>query len=192
MVAKRGLVAGLLVGLLTLAAPLSARQPPAAAADPQAEAEGAEGERRNEVGLVLAGTRERAEEETSFTIGAEYGRRFAGRFTLVGEFEYVSGPDSWVFAAPMAFRLVGGLRVFAGPGFERRPVEDEAETREPEPVAAAPTYENLFLWRVGTSYAWELSRRYVLGPSFYLDFVRQGDDEWTRAFVFGIAVGVAF
>jgi hypothetical protein len=50
----------------------------------------------------------------------------------------------------------------------------------------------VFLWRVGTSYSWEFSRRYVLSPAIYMDFIRNGDGEWTRAFVFGITAGVAF
>jgi hypothetical protein len=58
MVATRGLRAALLVGLLALATPSSAQQPPVAPAEPRAEE--SEGERRNEVALVLAGTRERA------------------------------------------------------------------------------------------------------------------------------------
>jgi hypothetical protein len=85
MAAKRGLSAGLLVGLLGLATPIAAQQAPAAPADSHAEE--AAGERRNELALVLAGTRERPEGETSFTVGPEYARRVSSRFALVGELE---------------------------------------------------------------------------------------------------------
>ena len=111
---------------------------------------------------------------------------------MVGEFEYVSGPDSWVFAAPLAFQPVGALKLFTGPGFERRPVENELESGEHDAVASATARETLFLWRVGTSYSWELSRRYVLGPFVCVDFIQAGHGEWERALVFGITAGVAF
>jgi hypothetical protein len=31
-----------------------------------------------------------------------------------------------------------------------------------------------------------------VGPSVYLDFIREEESEWTQAFVFGISLGVAF
>jgi hypothetical protein len=184
--------AGLLVGLLALGSHGSAQQAPTPApVDVRSEGEG-EPERSNEVALVLAATRERDEEgETSFTIGGEYGRRLSHRFSVVGELEYVSGPDSWVFAAPLVFQAVGGLKLFGGPGFERRLVESEHAEEEAEAPATDGARENLFLWRVGTSYAWEFARRYVVSPTVYVDFVK-AQSEWTRAFVLGATFGVAF
>jgi hypothetical protein len=104
----------------------------------------------------------------------------------------LTGPDTWVFAAPLVFEPVGGFKLFAGPGLERRLVEGEAGPEEHEAVSAGTARENLFLARVGTSYGWEISRRYVLSPAVYMDFIRNSDGAWSRAFVFGITAGVAF
>lgn len=157
----------------------------------EAQEEGAEP--RNEIALVVAGTREREEEATSFTIGAEYERRLSRRFGIVGELEYVRGPGSWVFAMPVVFRPVGGgFKLFAGPGLERRTVHEAHEEHEGASQSGETEHEALFLWRVGTGYTWEFDERYAVGPSFYLDFVREAPGEWGRAFVFGVSVGIAF
>jgi hypothetical protein len=147
------------------------------------------------VALVVAGTRERAEDETSPTIGAEYERRLTRRLGIVIELEHVNGPDAWVFAAPFVFRPVAGWKLFAGPGLERRLRKDEgAEGGDGEHEAAGPDSgrEGLFLWRLGTGYAWEISNRYVVGPSFYLDAIRERPGDWTRAFVFAFSAGIVF
>ena len=68
----------------------------------------------------------------------------------------------------------------------------ESESGEGEADTPEARRENLFLWRFGTGYAWEISKRYVVGPSFYLDAIREEPGEWTRAFVFAFSVGVAF
>ena len=52
--------------------------------------------------------------------------------------------------------------------------------------------ENLLLWRAGAGYSWEFKERDVVGRSFYMDFVHEGEGEWRRAFVFAVALGVAF
>lgn len=135
MALNRRLFAVTFVGLLALASPASAQQPPTARVEAQVEGEEAEDEPRNELALVLAGTRERAEGETSFTVGGEYARRLSDRFGIVGEFEHVSGPDSWVFAAPVVFQPVGGFKLFAGPGLERKPIEGELEEGASEPTS---------------------------------------------------------
>jgi hypothetical protein len=153
----------------------------------------AEREPANEIALVLAGTYERKEDATSFTIGAEYERRLSRRFGIVGELEYVSGPGSWVFAMPLVIRPVGGgFKVFAGPGLERRALHEGHKEHEGARTSGETGHEGLFLWRVGTGYTWEFDERYAVGPSFYLDFVREAPGEWGRAFVFGVSVGLAF
>jgi hypothetical protein len=176
--------------LLTLLVPPAVAQeaPSAPGARPQ-EAEEEGDEPANEVALVVAGTREREERNTSFTIGAEYERRLTRRLGIVAEFEFVNGPDSVVFAAPFVFRPTGGLKLFAGPGLEHRPIREE-EGEPPAPVEGEE-HDNLFLWRVGIGYGWEFSERYVLSPTAYLDFIDE-EEEWKRAFVFGVSFGIAF
>jgi hypothetical protein len=179
--------------LMTLLVHLAAAQEAATAPGtrPQ-EAEEAGEEPANEVALVLAGTREREEKNTSVTIGAEYERRLTKRLAIVAELEFVNGPDSVVFAAPFAFRPTGSFKLFVGPGLERRPVGGEGEPTGGEEGLEHKGHENLFLWRMGTGYTWEFSERYVLGPTVYLDFIREAAEEWERAFVFGVSLGVAF
>jgi hypothetical protein len=180
-----------LLFVAAVASPGAAQQRPAEPAEPAGEAEETEQGFRNEVALVLAGTRERAEDEkeTSFTIGLEYQRELTERLAVVVEAEYVNGPDSWVFAMPLVFRPAGEFKLFTGPGFERgTPHEDEGH----EVPFAEREKENLLLWRAGAGYSWDVKERYVIGPSFYMDFVHEGDGEWRRAFVFAVAVGVAF
>jgi hypothetical protein len=181
----------LLVLMTLLVRPAAAQEAPAPGTGPQ-EAEEAGEEPANEVALVLAGTREREEKNTSFTIGAEYERRLTKRLGIVAELEFVNGPDSVVFAAPFVFRPTGGFKLFVGPGLERRPVGGEGEPPGVEEGLEHTGHENLFLWRMGTGYAWEFSERYVLGPTVYLDFIREAAKEWKRAFVFGVSLGVAF
>lgn len=174
--------------------PAEPRPPAEPGTEPAEDVESEEGEEpRNEVALVLAGTREREERATSLTIGAEYERRLTRRIGVVGELEYVRGPGSWVFAVPLVVRPVGGgFKLFGGPGVERRAVDEEHEEHEQTTTSSDSEHETLFLWRIGTGYTWEFDERYAVGPSFYLDFVREAPGTWGRAFVFGVSVGIAF
>jgi hypothetical protein len=177
-------------------APAQPRPPaeghPEAATEPEDEAE-EEAEPRNEIALILAGTREREERATSLTIGAEYERRLGRKWGVITEFEYVRGPGSWVFAMPLSFRPVGGgFELFIGPGLERRAIHEEHGEHGEASSPGDAGYESLFLWRMGTGYTWEFHERYAFGPSFYVDAIREGPGEWGSAFVFGVSLGIAF
>jgi hypothetical protein len=174
--------------------PAEPRPPAAARTEAAGDEKPKEGEEpRNEIALVLAGTRERAERTTSLTLGAEYERRLTRRLGIIGELEYVKGPGTWVFAVPFVLRPVGGgFKLFGGPGVERRIVAEAPNEFERTSAASEAEPETLFLWRVGTAYAWEFNERYVVGPSVYLDFVREAPGEWKRAFVFGVSLGISF
>jgi hypothetical protein len=80
---------------------------------------------RNEVAAIVAATWEDEEDETFFTLGMEYERRLTPRIGIVGEVEYLFDADRWIVVAPLAFRPVRGLKIFAGPAFERGEAEDE-------------------------------------------------------------------
>jgi hypothetical protein len=174
----------------------AAEQTPAEPAAPAGQVEEAGQGSRNELALVLAGTRERAEDdedgwETLFTIGAEYERKVTARLGLAAGVEYVNGPDSWVFAMPVVFRPLSAFKLFTGPGFERKTVHGD-EDHESEDAPAEEQKENLFLWRVGTGYSWEFKERYVTDPSFCMDFVHEEDGEWAHALVLAFSFGMAF
>jgi hypothetical protein len=144
-------------------------------------------ERRNEIALVLAGTRDTEEDATFFTLGVEYERRLAARWAIVGEVEYLFDADRWVVAAPIAFRPARGLKLFAGPGLERADEEGEGDEEDEEETRRA-THG---LVRLGAGYTLEFAERYSIGPAVSVDFVRE-DGRWVTAVVFGVTVGMAF
>jgi hypothetical protein len=149
-----------------------------------------EAELRNEIALILAGTRDTEEDETYFTLGAEYERRFTARFGLVAELEYLFAAERWIVAAPVVFRPARGLKLFAGPGFERADDEedDEREGGEHENGNGGATH---FLFRIGAGYGVEFAEHYSVGPTFSVDVIRERGT-WVHALVFGVTVGVGF
>jgi len=147
-----------------------------------------EAEPRNEVAAIIAGTYEHEGGDTFFTLGGEYERRLAPRFGVTGEVEYLFDADQWVVAGLAVFHPGYGVKLFAGPGFERADVE----TSESEALGGeAPERATHFLFRVGAGYALEFAHRYSIGPSVSFDVVHENDTR-ERGVVFGINVGVAF
>lgn len=152
---------------------------------------------RNELALVLASTHESEEDENLFTIGGEYERRFTSRVGLTAGFEHLSEVDGWVFVFPLTVRIAGGLKALAGPGFEhlsRRPTlggheVGHSETSEEHPVESGA--DNLFLFRIGAQYAFEIGERFSVAPGIALDFI---DEEHgvAKAVLYGVNLGIAF
>ncbi len=163
-----------LLGVVVLASLLSAALPFVAVASPafpqQADRQGGEAgeeiERRNELALIIAGTYE--DEENRFTTGFEYSRRLHQYVGVAGVVEYLED-GTWVYVFPILLYPVGGLKLVAGPGFER----EEGE--------------NSFLIRVGVGYGIEFTERFSLQPSLDVDFI--GRD---AALVYGLTLGVSF
>ena len=194
----------LIVRLAGGASPASAQEPPPPShpaqpghATPHGH-DAAHGEHfhRNELALILAATYEEGEHdeegETYFTVGGEYERRLTRAIGIGGEFEYVADADAWIFVAPISFRPVSGLRLFGGPGFERKAVGAEhGEHHEGDLDEGEGPRENLFLWRVGAGYGLEFAERYSFGPTVSFDFIRESG-RWVNAIVYGIAFGIAF
>jgi len=131
------------------------------------EGAGGEPERRNEIALLLGGTYQ--EEENYFTIGLEYQRTFSDRLDVAVAVEHLSGKDSWVYVFLAKFRVYKGIKLLAGPGFEREHGEND------------------FLFRIGGGYGFEFGERYSFVPSLELDFI--GRD---TALVYGATLGVGF
>ncbi|HEY1301920.1 MAG TPA: hypothetical protein VGF24_00120 [Vicinamibacterales bacterium] len=147
-----------------------------------------EAEPRNEVAAIIAGTWEHEGGDTFFTLGGEYERRITSRFGVTGEVEYLFDADQWVVAGLAVFHSGYGVKLFAGPGFERADVE----TSESELLAGGtPERANHFLFRIGAGYALEFAHRYSIGPSVSFDVVRENETR-ERGVVFGMNVGVTF
>lgn len=180
------LAVGLSVGMAAAQEPPSSA-PKEAAGTHEAVETGEEHEHANEVAVFLGGTTEN--DETNFTIGAEYERRLNERFGLGLVVEHVSGTDAWVFLAPFSFRPVRGLglKLYAGPGFESKVPESEEEA---ESGLEEHDRESFFVARAGVGWVLEL-RHVSLTPQVELDCVRE-DNRWDKAFVFGVAIGFGF
>jgi hypothetical protein len=157
---------------------------------------------KNEVALMLGGTYESEEEETLFTIGAEYARVLSPRVTTSFVAEYLDDADAWVFVAP--FHLKPWKRsdwfIALGPGFEHKSrrghgeeqggEHGEVHTEELE-MAESEESEDLFLWRTGIGYNFHVGEKMVIAPGLDLDLVREGG-EWVEAIVFDVAIGFGF
>lgn len=131
---------------------------------------------RNQASLFLGGSR--LDEGNGFGVGGRYEFRFHKLLGAGVEGEYVSA--DWRDVAvvfPVHFHPGAGLRVSAGPGFERG--------RKTLDAAAEKTTE--FLWRFGVSYDVVTNQRLMLTPSLSVDFVN-GRRVWT----YGVSFGVGF
>lgn len=159
-------------------------------------AEESHGHHANVLSLFLGHTSERVDGgehvENGFTFGLEYTRRISPRFSLGGVVERAGGDIRGTLLIAQAFyRIVGELRLVAGPGVEFR----DAHSEEPEHhggLAASPeslTRERgttVFLLRIGAVYEFEIDR-WVVAPTVAIDFV--GRDE---ALVLGASLGYVF
>jgi hypothetical protein len=154
--------------------------------------EEAESERLNELALVIAGSSDLEEDETFFTLGVEYERRITARVGIIAEVEYLFDADRWIAAVPVVFRPARGVKLFAGPGFERADDDEGDEEVGEEPIdGRAEGSATSFLFRIGGGYTFELEGRYSISPTLSLDFVRE-EGTWARALVFGVSVGIGF
>jgi hypothetical protein len=164
--------------------------PSASAQEHGSEASGHEEHfHRNELALVLASTYEAGEEKNLFTVGGEYERRFTSRLGAGATFEHLSEVGGWVFIFPITFRVYRELKLLAGPGFEHQSRRPEEHGDVPGEVGGEA--ENLFLFRIGVHYGFELGERYSIVPGIELDWI---DEEHgvARALVYGVNLGVAF
>jgi hypothetical protein len=163
------------------------------------EAHGEEHPRNALLGIV-GGTYESEEKDTFLTIGVEYERIFDPRFAVAFGAEYITEVDAFLVVVPFIYRHPSGWRLLAGPGIElktRRPhVEREPPENGPgiaEEIVDRPPgkEENLFLWRFGTAYTFEVAEGYAVVPHVDLDFVRE-DGHWVWALVFSVSLGFDF
>lgn len=117
--------------------------------------------------LIVGGTAN--EEHTAFTLGLDYEYRVCEFLGIGAVAEYVlEDIDAATFLAVADLHLWRGLGVQTGPGVE---VTDD---------------ENLFVYRVGLLYEFELDP-YTVSPQVHTDLT---DKEW--AIVFGVGIGFPF
>lgn len=119
------------------------------------------------------------------TIGADYEYRFHHRLGALASFEYVGGDfreDVYAFTA--AWHPWKGLRLIAGPGFDRelKRKEEIAHLAEAEHHGK---YRGLF--RTGASWEFHWRDHVTFGPEIAVDILK-GE----KVFVYGINVGWGF
>ena len=141
--------------------------------DVWAESEGVE--HRHKIFLFGGVSQEDSEIDGSLGLGYEY--RFTELFGVAGMAEFTGGEieRSMAFGIGATVHPYKGLYFVIGPGFEV--VEPEHEDRE-----------ELFLFRIGVGYHFELTPRWSLAPEFNVDFVSGGETK----LVYGLALGYAF
>lgn len=119
------------------------------------------------------------------TTGADYEYRFARRFGAAATFEYVGGDfreDLFAFTAVM--HPWKGMRLVAGPGFDRELREHES-SHEPTVPETHKKYRGLF--RFGGGYDLHLARGFTIGPDLAVDILK-GE----KVLVYGLNIGWSF
>ena len=123
--------------------------------------------------------------------------RFGNRWAVAAYAEHLPAIGAWVFAFPVAFRVVEDFWIAAGPGFEgvsrRTLVAEELEELEELELEGdrLDVRKRFFLFRVEAAYDWEIGERYSVGAGIGFDWVdfRTGT---TVALIYGVTFGIGF
>jgi hypothetical protein len=183
------------VAILCCLAPGSA---PAQEHQAEGQAEHEEHFHRNEAAFLLGATYEAEAGDTLFTVGGEYARRLTPRVGVAAAFEHLSDVGAWVFVFPVGVRVYRGLTLTAAPGFEHTSRRSEGGHEADEPGESSPEgaesnegADNLFLFRIGAAYVFELKKRYSIAPGVAYDWVNEERGTAT-AIVYGVKFGIGF
>lgn len=133
---------------------------------------------------VLAGGSHNTEKNGA-TMGADYEYRFHHRLGVLASLEYAGGDfreDVYILTA--AWHPWKGLRLLAGPGFDRELERKEETGRLPE-TEHHSKYRGLF--RTGASWEFHLKEHFTIGPEIAVDILK-GE----KVFVYGINFGWGF
>lgn len=136
-------------------------------------------ERLNRIAVFAGGSRKKihtGEKVDAYALGVSYARELNDRFSLGILYEQEGGDiDAWTVIVPAFIRLGERWELQVGPG-----VEHENETDE-----------DIFLFRAGIGYEFELSEDWVLIPEVDVDWidVEHGDN---TVFVYGVNLGRLF
>jgi hypothetical protein len=159
--------------LLIAAAPLSAQHEPAAGGEIH----------RHHFAVLSAGSHNTKKDGA--TIGADYEYRFHERLGALASFEYVGGDfREDVFAFTAAWHPWKGLRLIAGPGFDR-----ELKRHEEPAHSEAPEHHQRYrgLFRTGASWEFHYKDHFTFGPEIAVDILK-GE----KVFVYGLNFGWGF
>lgn len=144
---------------------------------------GDEAHHRHHVAFLAGGSHNTKKDGDTF--GADYEYRFARRFGVLTTYEHVGGDfreDLMAFTA--AWHPWKGLRLAAGPGFDREPRESE---HPHEHAAATDGKHARGLFRVGGGYDFHLPHGFTIGPDLAVDILK-GE----KVFVYGVNIGFGF
>lgn len=122
--------------------------------------------------------------KTSFTVGADYERRFTPALGVIALADFALGDlkRTALFAALFAGRPIDALRIALGPGFEL--VEQDKIS---EDGSTSTKHKAFFVIASRVNYEFHVGR-VSLAPTVGLDFI----GETKTSFVYGLAVGVGF
>ncbi len=138
---------------------------------------------RHHIGILMAGSHNT--ERNGFTPGVDYEFKFVWKFGVMATYEHVGGgfrEDLFAFTA--AVHPWKGLKIQAGPGFEREVADHEVAPHEGE---AGESGGRRALLRLGAGYDWEVGKYMTIGPDFAFDFLH-GE----KVFVYGLTIGFGF
>lgn len=119
------------------------------------------------------------------TVGGDYEFRFVRQFGVMATGEYVGGGfREDLFAFTGVVHPKKGLKLQAGPGFERELNRHEPAGAESEAVHHEATRA---LFRIGGGYDIEVGKHMTIGPDIAVDFLK-GE----KVFVYGVTIGFGF
>jgi hypothetical protein len=142
-----------------------------------------EGRHRHHVAFLAGGSHNTKKDGDTF--GVDYAYGFVNRVGLLIAYEHVGGDfreDLMAFTA--AWHPWKGLRLVAGPGFDREARESEA-LPEQAPVSGGKRTQGLL--RVGGGYDIQLPHGFSIGPDLAVDILR-GE----KVFLYGVNIGFGF
>ena len=134
--------------------------------------------------FVGATTPTKAKAETSFTLGADYERRFTDLIGVLAIADFALGDHkrTALFAANVAFHPVSGLRLAIGPGFEL--VEKDTITSSGAEGTKLGAY---FVIRGSVLYEFHVGE-WSVGPVLAVDAI----GETKTNIVYGLSIGRGF
>ena len=140
----------------------------------------------NDIGVFVGGTTPLdadAGGKTSFTLGADYERRFTAvvGIEVIGEFVIGDHKRTWLLALALTARPIEPLRIAAGPGVEW------VEKDVPSGTTTTTKYETHFLVATRVNYVFHVGK-FIVSPTFGVDFI----GETKTNLVYGLTLGYGF
>ena len=134
--------------------------------------------------FVGATTPTKKKSETSFTLGADYERRFSDLFGVLGiaDLAFGSHKRTGLFAVNLAIHPASGWRLAIGPGFE---LVDKDDPTPSDPMRT--TLSSFFILRGSVLYEFHAGD-WAVGPMLSVDAI----GETKTNIVYGLSIGRGF